>query len=112
MERACGWFSGNPKSNGRVVGISLEIHGAKARSQRRNSEHDCWKCGRCVMAELDWKTLEIEINGRTVTGSYACEGPILNVRTGNGQKATQLGGSTPESLARIMLRELAKEGKA
>ncbi len=29
MERACGWFSGNPKSNGRVVGISLEIHGAK-----------------------------------------------------------------------------------
>jgi hypothetical protein len=64
------------------------------------------------MAELDWKTLEIEINGRTVTGSYACEGPILNVRTGNGQKATQLGGSTPEGLARIMLRELAEEGKA
>ena len=50
------------------------------------------------MAELDWKTLEVEINGRTVTGSYACEGPILNVRTGNGQKATQLGGSTPEEL--------------
>jgi hypothetical protein len=64
--------------------------------------------------EPDWKTLTIEIDGRTVSGSYAYNprGKLVEVRTFNGHKATQLGGSRPESIARLLLHELAKEGKA
>jgi hypothetical protein len=39
-----------------------------------------------------------------------CSG--YSVVTARGSKTTQLGGSSAESLARIMLRELADEGKA
>jgi hypothetical protein len=41
------------------------------------------------------------------SGSYAVIDDILFVRTCNGHKATQLGGSNPEGLARMLIRELA-----
>ena len=62
-----------------------------------------------------WKTLKVEHKGRTVVGSYAYTkaDQIVEVRSIKGErKATQLGGLTPERLARLMLLELADEGKA
>jgi hypothetical protein len=62
-----------------------------------------------------WKKLKVEHKGRTLLGSYAYTkaDQIVEVRSIKGErKATQLGGSTPESLARLMLLELADEGKA
>ena len=40
-------------------------------------------------------------------GSWAIIDGMVFVRTGHGQKATQIGGSNPEGLARILIRELA-----
>jgi hypothetical protein len=59
-----------------------------------------------------WRTIEIKIGGRVVRGSWGHDGSMLEVRTPYGNKTTQLGGSSPITLARRMLRELAEEGKA
>jgi hypothetical protein len=59
-----------------------------------------------------WRTIEIRFDGRVVRGSWAHDGSMVQVRTPYADKTTQIGGSPPETLARIMLGELAKEGKA
>jgi hypothetical protein len=51
-------------------------------------------------------------DGRVVDGHYGVHERMVTVMTARGSKTTQLGGSSAESLARIMLRELADEGKA
>jgi len=61
---------------------------------------------------LVWETIEIRIDGHVVRGSWAHDGSMVQVRTPCGDKTTQIGGSPPKTLARQMLRELAKEGKA
>jgi hypothetical protein len=62
-----------------------------------------------------WKKLKIEHKHRTLLGSYAYReaDQLVEVRSLKGErKATQLGRTPPESLARLMLIELADEGKA
>jgi hypothetical protein len=61
-----------------------------------------------------WRTLKIKVDGRSVTGSYAHNrwDKLIEVRTEKGSKITQLRGSSPQGLARLLLRELADEGKA
>ena len=52
--------------------------------------------------------------GRQITGVYSVFGDMITVRAPDGrQETTQLGGSLPESLARMMLIELEvqKTGK-
>jgi hypothetical protein len=51
-------------------------------------------------------------DGRVVHGQYGTHEGMVTVLTPHGKKTTQLGGSSAESLARLMLRELADEGKA
>jgi hypothetical protein len=51
-----------------------------------------------------WTTSKSEYG----SGSWAVIDGIVFVRTCNGHKATQLGGSNPEGLARILIRELAQ----
>jgi hypothetical protein len=51
-------------------------------------------------------------NGRVISGTYGHSDRYVTVKTALGSKTTQIGGSPPKSLARIMLRELADEGKA
>ena len=43
------------------------------------------------------------------TGSWAVIDGMVFVRTAHGQKATQVGGSPPETIARLLIRELAGE---
>jgi hypothetical protein len=62
-----------------------------------------------------WKKLKAEHGHRVLVGSYAYTDAdqTVEVRSLSGQRrATQLGGSTPETLARLMLIELADEEKA
>jgi hypothetical protein len=49
-----------------------------------------------------------DVNGVMIVGrfSYDPECDLLNVRSFYGKKSTQLGGSRPESLAGLLLREL------
>ena len=57
--------------------------------------------------------VDVEIDGKTYTGSYEIQGTIIEVSYGWKTKKTQLGGSAghPEALARIMIGELVREGK-
>jgi hypothetical protein len=65
---------------------------------------------------LNQRVVAIEFEGRTVTGTYTVWSGIITVTTIHGTKTTQVGdlGSPGalDGLARIMLRELAQEGKA
>jgi hypothetical protein len=53
-----------------------------------------------------------ELNGHTVTGLYSTSLGLVTVRTPYDSKSRQLGGSSSTLIARILLRELAAEGKA
>ena len=61
------------------------------------------------------KEVTIEIADQTYSGFYTVTSgrhPIVKISSEYGTKATQVGGATPESIARIMLRELVEESKA
>ena len=61
-----------------------------------------------------YRVITIDYDGREVRGSFSVWGRTITVETAHGSKTTQLGGpaAKAEALARIMLRELAQEGKA
>lgn len=61
-----------------------------------------------------WRALAVFHEGRKIYGSYAyvAEKQMVQVRTPKGEKSAQVDGSTPDSRARSLLVELAKEGKA
>jgi hypothetical protein len=65
---------------------------------------------------LNQREVAIEFEGRTVTGTYTVWSGMITVSTALGKKVTQVSGyDSPgalDGLARIMLRELAEEGKA
>ena len=61
----------------------------------------------------NWKELTIDFRGRTVSGSYSTSRQgLVTVKTLRGSKTTTLSGSNARVIARILLRELAAEGKA
>ena len=53
-----------------------------------------------------------EVDGKTYRGTYWIAGKILTVSTGMGGKSRQVGTTPAEDLAKELLQELAKEGKA
>ncbi len=53
-----------------------------------------------------------EIDGKTYKGTYWTAGKILTVSTGMGGKSKQVGTTPAGALAKQLLQELAKEGKA
>jgi len=60
----------------------------------------------------EFHDVSIEFEGRIISGTYSVRRGLVSVSTGycgGGSKSTQVGGSTPVGLARIMLRELAQE---
>jgi hypothetical protein len=59
-----------------------------------------------------WKQITADLNGHTVTGLYSTSLGLVTVRTPYDSKSRQLGGSSNTLIARILLRELAAEGKA
>ncbi len=57
-------------------------------------------------------TIQKKIEGQIYTGSYILEQGLVTVWYGLGKKTTQLGGSTLESMAGILLGELVREEQA
>jgi hypothetical protein len=51
----------------------------------------------------------IERDGTTYRGSYTVDREVVRVSDGDGSKATQIGNSSPERIARILLSELVEE---
>jgi hypothetical protein len=56
--------------------------------------------------------ISCEIDGKRHRGTYWVAGKILTVATGMGGKSKQVGTMTAEGLARELLHELARQGKA
>jgi len=61
---------------------------------------------------VESERLEIEFEGETVIGWYKVIDGCVEVSSGHSSKATQVGRSPPEMLARIMLRELVQEERS
>jgi len=57
-------------------------------------------------------SVDVEYQGRTYYGRFVVEGKIIRVSYEDQQKSAQLGNSSADSLARIMLRELAMRTSA
>ena len=54
----------------------------------------------------------IEIEGKPYKGNYWVAGKILTVSTPRGGKSRQVGSKSAEGLAKELLQELVKDGKA
>ena len=61
-----------------------------------------------------WRALSVLHEGRKLYGSYAYIAiqQVVQVRTPKGEKFAPVDGSTPDAVARAVLVEMAKEGKA
>jgi hypothetical protein len=60
-----------------------------------------------------WRKIQVEHQGRLLSGSYACDGKIVEAKSAQGgHKATQVGDLPPVNVARLMLREFADERNA
>ena len=55
-----------------------------------------------------WRDITTEIEGKTVTGTYAFSDWMITVKALRGHKSKRLDGSNPQSLARQMLAELVQ----
>jgi len=53
--------------------------------------------------------VSVEVEGETITAHYTVDRGLVKVSWGMGSKTTQVGSSEPESIARLLLRELAQE---
>jgi len=54
------------------------------------------------------KTVTVTIDGVIHHGTYYLQGSLVYVQSEFGTKATQLGGSTPETIAKMLLSELVR----
>ena len=59
-----------------------------------------------------WREITTEYNGRAIKGSFKFVHGRVDVRTLYGSKTAQSGGQVPERIAKDLLRELAREGRA
>lgn len=56
--------------------------------------------------------IAVELAGRTYTGHYTTANGMVTVSTRLARRSTHLGGMVAEALARSVLYELVREGKA
>jgi hypothetical protein len=68
--------------------------------------------GRPIMGLEVWREITTDYNGRAIKGSFKFIDGRVDVRTLYGSKTTQSGGHVPERIAKDLLRELAREGRA
>lgn len=56
--------------------------------------------------------VSVELDGKTYHGTYTVSGGIITVSSSGGSKPAGVQGSSAGSLARLILIELVREGKA
>jgi hypothetical protein len=57
------------------------------------------------------RSVTVTVDGVTYQGTYFIQQSMVYVRSPLGAKATQLGLSSPEALAMLLLKELVREAK-
>ena len=56
--------------------------------------------------------VSVEVDGKTYTGSYTISSKVVTVSTGYGSASTQVGGSTANNVARMLLSEIVRGAKS
>jgi hypothetical protein len=56
-----------------------------------------------------WREITDVYGGKITKASYRRSGRMVTVRTSFGSKTAQIGGNTPDRLARTLLRELVEK---
>ena len=64
------------------------------------------------MATQIWEDIAAEYEGRTFNGSYRTVRDTVTVKTPLGSKTAPLSGLNPSYLAKMLLCELARKGRA
>jgi hypothetical protein len=64
------------------------------------------------MSPLVWEKITAKCDGKTIEGSYRKVGNMITVKTPGGSNTAPLSGLIPEYLAKMLLRELVREGRA
>jgi hypothetical protein len=57
------------------------------------------------------KSVTVTIDGVAYQGTYSVQRSMVYVRSSLGTKATEVGESPPETIAKLLLSELAKAGQ-
>jgi hypothetical protein len=57
------------------------------------------------------RSVTVTIDGVTYQGTYYVQGSVVYVRSALGAKATQVGESSPEALAKLLLSQLARDSQ-
>jgi len=65
-----------------------------------------------MLRRLQPVEFSMEYKGKTYSASYYCQEGMITVQTVGGQKSTQLGGMRLNVLAKMLLEELIRVGKA
>jgi hypothetical protein len=55
------------------------------------------------MSSSKWTDVDVQV---TIKGRYAVENGLVTVECGLGSNTTQVGGSPPQTLARLMINEM------
>ena len=63
------------------------------------------------MASAEWTQITAECDGRIFESFFRTTGDTVTVKTPLGSKSAQTRGLTPIYLAKMILRELAREGR-
>lgn len=59
-----------------------------------------------------WHNISVDVDGVTYAGQWGIDHETIVVRTASGeQEDTQVGGTPPESLAKLMLGQMVREGR-
>lgn len=56
--------------------------------------------------------ISIELDGKTYNGHFTTRSGVVTVVTNLGRRSTHLGGQVAENLAKSVLHELVRDGKA
>lgn len=57
------------------------------------------------------KNVAVTINGTTHQGTYFVQSKIVHVQSSFGNKTTQVGGSPPQAIARLLLSEMVRSAR-
>jgi hypothetical protein len=58
------------------------------------------------------RNVAVTLDGVTHKGTYYVQGSTVYVQCDSGTKATQVGGSPPESIAKLLLSEMVRAGRS
>ena len=58
------------------------------------------------------RSIAVEFDGKSYSATYSVDSKVVSVECPYGSRSTQIGGSTAESVARLLVREIVADAKS